>query len=133
MRVFINHSSRDELLAAQLAHRLDEAGVRVSPGVEDMGAGENWAMQVGLALEQSDVMVVLFTPNAANSDFVQKGLEYALSSKNYQGRVIPVLVQPGGKAPWIMNRLDPLNISMDPGSLQEGFGQVVQRVKSLET
>jgi len=133
MQVFISHASRDQRLARQLADRLDKAGVKVYPGAEDIEPGENWAKQVGLALEQSDVMVVLFTPNAASSDFVQKDVEYALSSKSYQGRVIPVLVQPGAKMPWILNRLDPLSLSMDPPNLQAGFGEVVRRVKALET
>ncbi|MEX2303926.1 MAG: toll/interleukin-1 receptor domain-containing protein [Bryobacterales bacterium] len=133
MQVFISHASRDQHLAKQLAGLLDEAGVQVHPGTEDIEPGGNWAKQIGLALEQSDIMVVLFTQNAEHSDFVQKELEYALSSKNYQGRVIPVLVQPAGKVPWILNKLDALNVSMDPPNLQQGFGEVVRRVKALET
>lgn len=133
MQVFISHSLRDQYLARQLADRLDQAGVKVYPGAEDTEPGGNWAKQAGLALEQSDVMVVLFTPNTTDSDFVQKDLEYALSTKSYQGRVIPVLVQPGGKIPWILNRFDPLNVSLDPPELQEGFGEVVRRIQALET
>jgi hypothetical protein len=35
--------------------------------------------------------------------------------------------------PWILNRFDPLNVSMDPPNLQEGFGEVLRRIKALET
>ena len=133
MQVFISHASRDQQLAKTLADLLDEAGVQVHPAADEMEPGGNWAKQIGLALEQSDVMVVLFTPNTEHSDFVQKELEYALSSKSYQGRVIPVLVQPSGKVPWIVNKLDALKVSIDPPSLQKGFGEVVRRVKALET
>jgi hypothetical protein len=133
MQVFISHASRDQQLARKLAGLLDEAGVQVHPGADDIEPGGNWAKQIGLALEQSDVMVVLFTPNAEQSDFVQREVEYALSSKNYQGRVIPVLLQPAGKIPWILNKFDALKVSMDPPNLQRGFGEVVRRVKALET
>ena len=54
--------------------------------------GDNWAANVGRALEESEAMVVLLTPAAVDSPYVMHEIEYALGAKNYSNRLVPVLV-----------------------------------------
>ena len=43
--------------------------------------GDNWAAQVGRALEESDAMVVLLTSNSVSSPHVKADMSYALGSR----------------------------------------------------
>jgi len=42
---------------------------------------------MGKALEESDAMVVLLSPEAARSESVQREIDYALVSLNYKNKV----------------------------------------------
>ena len=116
MQVFISHSHSDSPLAARVSEALRRTGLKVwDPGV-NLLPGDNWAAQVGRALEESDAMVVLLTPNSISSPHVQAEITYALGSKSYSHRLIPVAV--GGReqllrreVPWIVRRLPWVELS----------------------
>ncbi len=55
------------MIARQLAHRLSDAGLKVWIPEDEILPGDNWAKKVGQALEESDLMVVLVTPQAFES------------------------------------------------------------------
>ena len=55
-------------------------------------------------------MVVLLTPNSVSSPHVKAEMAYALGSKSYSNRLIPVAVGgreqlPTGEIPWIVRKL----------------------------
>ena len=55
-------------------------------------------------------MVVLLTPNSMSSPHVKAEMAYALGSKSYSNRLIPVAVGgreqvPRGEIPWIVRQL----------------------------
>ncbi|OYV78608.1 MAG: hypothetical protein B7Z73_19535 [Planctomycetia bacterium 21-64-5] len=63
MQVFISHASADRDLADRLSGKLRDAGIDVwDPS--SIFPGDNWALETGNALAQSEVMVVLYTKNA---------------------------------------------------------------------
>ena len=71
--------------------------------------GDNWADEVARALEESQAMVVLLTPGPMSPE-VKRNIEYALGSKNYSNRLIPVVVGdakdfPTTVIPWIVRRM----------------------------
>ncbi|MEX2141775.1 MAG: toll/interleukin-1 receptor domain-containing protein [Pirellulales bacterium] len=131
MRVFISHTSIDATFAARLAEELQSAGFTVwSP--DSVLPGDNWALQSGRALEESDVMVALFRKGAPGSETVQKDVQFALTSGSYRGRVVPVLVdfaaaQAGNDVPWVLLRMDPLWLN---GSSPD-FHAVVKRIEKV--
>ena len=107
MQVFISHSDSDSLLAARVSRALQKTGLKVWNQGFDLLPGDNRAAEVGRALEMSEAMVVLLTPNSVGSSHVRREIEYALGSKNYSNRLIPVLVGgreqvPMGKVPWMV-------------------------------
>lgn len=109
MKVFISHSSKDELLARELAAELSAIGLEVWDPDEEIEPGDNWALKVGQALEESDLMVVLLTPRAMDSDSLRRNIDHAISTARYKDRLFTVLVGPTvaspADVPWILLRL----------------------------
>ena len=116
MKVFLSHSHADAPLAARVSEALQRSGFEVWDSDFNLLPGDNWAAEVGRALEESEAMVVLLTPAAADSPYVKRDIEYALGAKNYSNRLIPVVVGDLGRIPakeipwtkeipWIVRRM----------------------------
>ena len=110
MQVFISDSHSDSPLAARLSEALRKTGLKVWDLQVNLLPGDNWAARVGRALEESDAMVVLSTPNSISSPHVKAEMAYALGAKSYSNRLLPMAVGgreqlPWGELPWIIRRL----------------------------
>lgn len=107
MNVFISHSFADTELAKRLADTLREADFQVWDATQIL-PGENWAESLSKALDESDAMVVLLTPNSVRSSNIAYEVAYALGKQEYKGRLIPVVAAPSeqfdpGEIPWVFN------------------------------
>jgi hypothetical protein len=131
MQVFISHSSKDALIARQLAHRLSEAGLNVWIPEDKILPGDNWAKKVGQALEESDLMVVLVTPQAFESEWLKEEIQYALTAGRYKGRLIPVFFgsesETSSDVPWILRKLN--SVQLKEG--HEDWQQVIDKVRTV--
>lgn len=110
MQVFISCSSSDSPLAARVSKALRKTGLTVWDPAANLFPGENWPAEVGRALEESDAMVVLLTPNSIRSPHVKAEMAFALGSKSYSHRLIPVVVGrreqlPESEIPWMVRKL----------------------------
>ena len=109
MNIYLSHARKDSELALQLASRLKGEGLSVLHPETGIAPGENWAKEIGKALERSEFMVFLLTPGALQADWVRKDVEFALGSKKYEGRVYSVFVgstpEAGKEMPWILMKL----------------------------
>ena len=110
MKVFLSYAHDDAALAGRVCKALADSGLEVADPDRDHLPGDNWAGEVARALEESEAMVVLLTPAAASSPDVKRNIEYALGSKNYSNRLIPVVVGDLGRfpvagVPWIVRRM----------------------------
>lgn len=109
MKVFLNYAHADAALAERVCRALTNNGLDVSDPQRDHLPGDNWADEVARALEESEAMVVLLTPGPMSPE-VRRNIEYALGSKNYSNRLIPVVVGdpkafPTTVIPWIVRRM----------------------------
>lgn len=134
MQVYISHASADRELAERLAARLRDAEIDVWDPATIL-PGDNWALETGRALEQSEVMVVLFTKNARGNPRLSQDVQYALTQGNYQGRVVPAfvgfsVVEAGKDVPWILLRLDPIWLGEDPVDLAVIVARVRAQIES---
>ena len=132
MQVFISHASGDQPLAEELATELQKSGINVWDAYRSLFPGDNWALETGKALAASDVMVVLLTQNSRGSQTIKQDVQYALTSGNYRGRVLPVLVdfvtfQAGKDVPWILLRLEAVHVQGTPPD----FRSVVEWVQKI--
>jgi len=105
MNIFISYSrSRDEKLAKDLAAHLQDAGHHVWYSGGGIFPGENPGQKAGRALEKSDAMLVLVSPDSMRSSWVRQEIDYALGTARFAGRVVPIIVKPTKEAPWIFKK-----------------------------
>lgn len=102
MQVFLSYSAAERELAEGLARYLEREGFDVWYADARLFPGDNWSLAIGKALEDSDAMVVLLSPESAKSEWVQREIEFALSNPKYKNRLLPVIVKPTKSYPWIL-------------------------------
>jgi len=128
--VFISYERSDRKTALQLAEALRGEGLEVWIDAESMAAGENWQRQAADALDRSEAMVVLLTARSVESEWVRRELEYALSSKRFERRLVPLVIGSERapwleKAPWVLQRL---NILVSP-TIPKAARQVAEALR----
>jgi hypothetical protein len=137
MKIFISYAAQDKELASQLADQLSQAGFHVWIAAEEIAPGDNWAKETGHALEKSDVMVVLITREGLESEPLRRDIQYGLTSKKFERRLVPVLVgyrvfEVGKEVPWILLNADPVYVyPISRASEDQGFADVVDRVRKI--
>jgi hypothetical protein len=104
MKVFLSYASSDALAARELAAALRAEGHEVWLP-DDLPAGENLPLETGRALEDSDAMVLLISPDAMKSGNVQREMAFALGEPRYANRLLSVIVKETSDIPWILRRL----------------------------
>lgn len=117
MRVFLSYSHADKDFAGQLASHLSEQGCDVWDPSDQLYPGDNWPLKIGEALKESKAMVVLLSPDSMKSEWVRGEIQYAIGDRNYEGRVIPVLVRPTEKIPAIFRQFNILRANNDPAQV----------------
>jgi TIR domain len=107
MSVFVSYSLGDRKWAKELISHLEEEGVKVRDPRSKLFPGDNWSLEIGKALESSNALVLLVSPSAMKSESFRRETEYALGSKRFRDRLIPVIVKDTPKLPWILRHLNP--------------------------
>lgn len=126
MSIFVSYSHRDEKWAREFIHHLSEEGIEVWDAESELSPGDNWNLEVGKALERASAMIVLLSPASARSANLRREIEYALGSRKFQDRLIPVIVKPTDDIPWILKRFKPIRGS-NPSRVSE---RVARRLKA---
>jgi len=100
-QVFISGARQDEPLARELAAALEDAGIHAWwDGL--IAPGENWAQAIATALDDSEALVFLISPEWTESRYAAHELDVALSGSRFAQRVFPIIVRPGGRLPWVL-------------------------------
>ncbi|MBN1119457.1 MAG: SUMF1/EgtB/PvdO family nonheme iron enzyme [Anaerolineae bacterium] len=94
-QVFLSHSTVDAEFALQLATDLRSAGVPVWKAPESILEGENWVAAIERGLSTSTHMLLLISPAAVDSKWVNFEFNCALSlEKQGKMQIIPIDYQP---------------------------------------
>jgi hypothetical protein len=93
----------------------------------ELAPGDNWPLEIGRALASAEAMIVLVSPAAADSKMLREEVSYALGAKKFRDRLIPVIVRPTNRMPWILNSLKPEK--GDPAEVSE---RIIHRLKMTE-
>jgi hypothetical protein len=124
MQVFISHAGADQGLARELANRLAEAGYEAWTN-EELFPGDNWALEMGKALERSEAMIVLVSPESTRSEQVNRDIQFAIGSLQYENRLIPVQVRKTAGVPRSLDRFQPIP---GEGGAEEISRRVLERL-----
>jgi hypothetical protein len=132
MKVFISHASTDAKLARRVAETLRDAGFQVWDDSQIL-PGENWGEKLAEALQESEAMVVLLTPNSIHSPNINHEVGYALGNEDYKGRVISVLAAPPGTLPpegipWVLHKFRMIHLR-DQERDEEGLKSIAQALE----
>jgi hypothetical protein len=126
--VFISHSSSDTSWAMELSRHLESYGLQVFLGAGSVLPGANLHLEIGKALEAADAMVVLISPAAADSPYVQQEIQYALGAERFQGRLIPVEVKATQDYPWVLRKLQWIRTDGDAARAGHQTAGILQAV-----
>ena len=134
MKVFISHAHSDEHLAQKVAAILQEAGLEVWDAMSEILPGDNWAQEVSNALQESEAMVILLTPDAVRSEWVRRemrwNIEYALGEVRFRSRLIPVVagdpdILNAEGVPWILRHQKMVDLTQHENEA-EGIREVAR-------
>lgn len=90
-KAFLSHSSHDNVFAQKITQLLAELGVSVWIYSSDIRAGTNWVNTIQRALDECELMLLVLTPEAMESEYVQKEWLYFLQKEK---PLIPLLLRP---------------------------------------
>jgi hypothetical protein len=135
MKVYVSHTQKDSPLARKVVSALRESGFDAWASTDEFLLGENWFERHAQALKESEAMVVLLTPAALASPWVEQEILYALGQASYAHRVIPVFVGdrkqiPEDEIPWILKHLKGVNLP-EPDKDNQGFAQIALALKQV--
>src|SRR5205085_1269140 len=78
--LFISHSARDKVVADAVCAALESAAVRCWMAPRDVPPGRSFAGEITRAIQQSRVMVLIFSAHSNNSGQVLREVQLAVSS-----------------------------------------------------
>jgi len=137
MKVFLSHSSNyyrdDRDLIRKITDELKRAGMDVWDDSVEVLPGDNWAQVTSQALEESQAMVVLLTPESADSKWLHWDIQFALGNVAYKNRLVPVLIGdpnkfPPESIPWVFKHLKVINLP-DNGKNDKNIKQIAEAIK----
>ena len=127
--VFISYSHKDVLVADAICHKLEEQGVRCWYAPRNIQPGAEWAEAIIEALEQCEVLVLVFTDYSNSSQQVLREVDAAITAGK---AIIPFKrteSMPTGSMRYYLSALHWLDVVDEP--LAEAIDELVKRVCGL--
>jgi TIR domain-containing protein len=106
-QIFISYSRKDINFARKLAGDLEKAGYEVWWDLTDLRGGDDWPRVIPAAIESSQYVIVVLSPNSAISDWVEKEYTQALSLRK---KIIPIMLA-NSRVPFALNTINYIDFS----------------------
>lgn len=90
-QVFISYSRKDIAFARRLAGDLERTGFDVWWDISDLKGGDDWVRFIPAAIEASQYVVVLLSPESIQSEWVEREYSYAI---RHRKKIIPAMIKP---------------------------------------
>ena len=100
---FISYSRHDLLAVQDLKRQLDKRRLRIFIDLESLRAGHVWPRQLGAAVQNSRIMVLCWSAQAAASDWVKAEIYHSLSTRKSVS-VLPWLLDDTPLPPMLQDR-----------------------------
>jgi hypothetical protein len=114
-KIFISYSRKDTDFVRKLAGDLEKAGYDVWWDITDLRGGDDWVRQIPAAIESSQFILVVLSPNSVASEWVEKEYTQALSLRK---KIIPIMLAPCN-VPFALNTINYTNFSV--GGYEDNF------------
>ena len=124
--IFLSYSSKDIEFVRRLRNDLVENGFNAWMDKTHIPGGHHWDDTVEEALENSELLILLISPNSVKSSFVRDEMDYALD-KAHPIPQIPVMYKKT-KLPLTWRRLQ--YIELNEKNYQKNFPVLVQQIKA---
>jgi len=125
--VFICHANKDRTVAEAICAKLEESGIRCWLAPRDVISGEDWDRAITRALDQSRIMVLIFSASSNESDYCINEVNIAFDNKE---EIIPFFIDdtiPSGAMQLYLKRKQWLNAQKPP--LEPHLIKLVNEVK----
>jgi hypothetical protein len=112
--VFICHANQDRTIAEAICAKLEENGIRCWVAPRDVISGEDWDKAITRALDQSRILVLVFSASANESDYCINEVNIAFDNK---ADIIPFFIDdtiPSGAMQLYLKRKQWLNAQKPP-------------------
>ena len=126
--VFISYSNKDKEVADAVCHFLEQQGITCWIAPRDVTTG-SYASSIVDAIENSKLMVLIFTNNANFSSHVRRELELAVSNKITIQPIRTEDVEPTSELKYYISSLHWLDALTPP--LEEHLSKLAQKVSQL--
>lgn len=125
-RVFVSYAHRDRTVAEEIARALDRAGISVWFDSWEMEMGDSIARRTREDLGASDFLIVLLSPESANSRWLREEVDFALSTELRQRSitVVPAIIR-DCEVPSGLRSFLPIDLRSDRAS---GISRLVERI-----
>lgn len=127
-RVFIAYSRKQKHIAKELSDMLTRNGKAVFWDAK-IKAGATWRQTIQRALDDSTHIVVVWTPEAAQSDEVEREVSYALSEHKV---IVPLLGKDIPKLPYHLHGLQYIVLEEDIGSIEHDLLKAIEQFSEEE-
>jgi formylglycine-generating enzyme required for sulfatase activity len=99
-QVFISYSRKDLAFVERLAKDLTTAGWDVWYDLSSLEVGDHWGKEIQFAIQQSQVFLVVLSPNSIDSEWVEREFLYA---GNHKLQIIPLVYETCDLPMWTLN------------------------------
>jgi hypothetical protein len=127
-RIFIAYSRRQKTLARELHELLIRNGKAVFWD-DKLKAGAVWRQMIQKALDDATHVVVLWTPDAAQSDEVEREVSYALAEHKV---IIPILSREIPKLPYHLHGLQYVVLEDDIRAIEQELLAAIEQFSRAE-
>lgn len=129
-RVFVSYSRRNKRFTERLARDLGDAGLDVWVDWRQIQGGENWQDEIFNGIERSDFIVLVLSPSAVQSEWVQREV---LTAREQGKPIIPVMAEDSLE---ILQATESMRWVLDiqfvdfQGGYEEAFPQLLEALPS---
>ena len=114
-KIFISYSRKDIDFVRKLAGDLEKANYDVWWDLTDLRGGDEWVTRIAAAIEASETVIVVLSPNSIQSEWVRKEYTQAIGLHK---RIIPIMFTPS-PVPFALNTINYVNFVA--GEYQDNF------------
>jgi hypothetical protein len=132
MKVFLSHSTKDKHFAQAVAARLKSAGYEAWICDVDIDSFQNFVAEIEKGLQQSDLTLLIWSPDAANSAWTEQEWTSALARQIAESRIrIGVVSVREHPLPQLLRMVNYIDASRDPDGAIQRVVEWVERRRNI--